>query len=84
MNNAGINYQDIIDFELSKIAELNPSVHFLMANPNTESTNDKVLVKTPLLVVEVTDDIRKIHKQERGGILRADGKEWLVIGTLGY
>lgn len=84
MKNEGINYQEIIDFELAEIMKLNPTVHYLMTNPNNVSTNDKILVKTPLLVVEFTDEVKKIHKESRGGIIRADGKDWLVIGTLGY
>ena len=84
MENAGIKFQDIVDFELSDIAALNPEVHYLMINPLENSTNDRVLVRTPLLVVEATEDIKKIHKEDRGGIIRANGKEWLVIGMMGY
>jgi hypothetical protein len=84
MENAGIKFQDIIDFELADIAALNPEVHYLMINPLENSTNDRVLVRTPLLVVEATEDVKKIHKDDRGGIIRANGKEWLVIGMMGY
>lgn len=84
MKNAGIKYQDIIDFELAQIAALNPTVHYLMPNPNIESTNDKVFVQNPILVVEATEEIKAIHKEERGSYLRADGKDYLVIGVLGY
>ena len=84
MENAGIKYQDIIDFELAQIAALNPTVHYLMPNPNIESTNDKVFIQNPILVVEATEEIKAIHKEERGSYLRADGKDYLVIGVLGY
>lgn len=84
MDNAGINYQDIIDFELAEIAKLNPVVHYMMATAEENATNDRVLVRTPLLVVEATDAVKAIHKEDRGGIIRANGKDWLVIGMLGY
>lgn len=84
MENAGIKFQDIIDFELADIAALNPEVYYLMINPLENSTNDRVLIRTPLLVVEATEDVKKIHKDDRGGIIRANSKEWLVIGMMGY
>lgn len=87
MDNAGIKFQEIIDYELSEIAKLNPTVHYMMTvvpDAKNDATNDRVLVRTPLLVVEATDTIKKLHKEERGGIIKANGKEWLVIGMLGY
>lgn len=84
IDNAKINFQEIIDYELGAISKLNPEIHYLMINPQSNSTNDIVLKNTPLLVVEVNDKIRKIHKEKRGGIINVKGKDYLVIGMLGY
>lgn len=79
----GIDYQFIIDNELHLIAKLNPKIHFLTVNPKDNATHDNYLQNYALSVVEYTSEIERIHKKERGGILEANGKKWLVIGIIG-
>lgn len=84
MNNAGIKLQDIIDYELADIAKLNPVVHYMRVNPSGEATNDGVHKRHAFLVVEATDKVKKLHQEERGGIVKANDKDWLIIGAMGY
>lgn len=84
MDAAGINYQEIIDNELSDIWALDPDINFLMVNPQDNATNDKSMNDHVLLVVEYTPEVANIHKESRGGVLNANGKRWLVVGTLGF
>ena len=82
-DSANINYQEVIDNELNAISKLDPDVRILKVNPKYNETNDAVMQDIYMLVVEYTDDIAKIHKGA-DSIISADGKKWLVIGSLGY
>lgn len=84
LDNAGINFQEVIDNELNAILKVNPKVQFLMVNPQENATNDQDMNDHVLEVVEYTPAVAKIHKEDKGGILNANGKRWLVIGTLGF
>lgn len=84
LDNAGINFQEVIDNELHAILKVNPKVQFLMVNPQENATNDQDMNDHVLEVVEYTPEVAKIHKEDKGGILNANGKRWLVIGTLGF
>lgn len=72
-----IKIQEIVDYELAKIFENNPDVkvHFMMTPVNTNAQG------IPFLVVEYTSEVEKIHKKERGGVITAKGKRWLIIGN---
>ena len=84
MDNAGINYQEIIDNELYSILAVNPNIQFLLVNPQDNATNDVDMNDHVLEVVEYTSQVAKIHNESNGGVLTANGKRWLVIGTLGF
>lgn len=81
---AGIKLQEIIDNELHAILSKNPKIHFLMVNPNGLATHDDHMQDHVLEVVEYTSDIAKIHNDSYGGVVEANGKKWLIIGTLGF
>lgn len=84
MDSAGINYQEIIDNELHSILEANPKIQFLLVNPQDNATNDADMNDHVLEVVEYTPQVAKVHKESNGGVVTANGKRWLVIGTLGF
>ena len=78
--------QGIIDNELSEIAALDPDVKFMMLTKGTKSgypASSKIL-NVVFQVVEYTDDIKKIHKESRGGVITSEGTKYLVIGTTGF
>lgn len=79
---ANIKYQEVIDNELNAISKLNPDVRILRVNSKDNATNDIVMKDINILVVEYTDDIAKIHKNN-DSIISANGKKWLVIGGIG-
>lgn len=84
MESAGIKLQDIIDEELREIIELDPDVYPLFVKFEKNATNDDAMSDFPLLVVEYTSDIANIHNNKNGGVLTSGGKQYLVIGTLGF
>lgn len=84
MDSAGINYQEIIDNELHSILEANSKIQFLLVNPQDNATNDADMNDHVLEVVEYTPQVAKVHKESNGGVITANGKRWLVIGTLGF
>lgn len=84
LESAGIKLQDIIDEELGDIAKLNPDIYPLFVKVERNATNDHAMADFPLLVVEYTDEIASIHNDKNGGILTSEGKQYLVIGTLGF
>lgn len=81
-DSANIKYQEVIDNELSRIAELDPDVRILRVAPRNNATNDMVMRDVYPLVVEYTEDVAKIHKGE-DSIVEANNQKWLVIGALG-
>lgn len=84
MESAGIKLQDIIDEELGEIAKLDKEVYPLFVKVERNATNDDAMADFPLLVVEYTNDVASIHNDKNGGILTSEGKQYLVIGTLGF
>lgn len=82
--NAGIKLQEIVDTEVGDIMKTKPEVHLLYVNPKTTATDDACFSDTAMLAVEYTDKISKIHNNDRGGIITANGKQYLIIGTLGF
>lgn len=84
LDSAGINYQEIIDNELHSILAVNPKIQFLLVNPQDNATNDVDMNDHVLEVVEYTPQVAKVHKESNGGVISANGKRWLVVGTLGF
>lgn len=82
--NAGIKLQEIVDTEVGDIMKTKPEVHLLYVNPKTTATDDACFSDTAMLAVEYTDKISKIHNNDRGGVITANGKQYLIIGTLGF
>lgn len=83
-DSAGIQYQEIIDNELHDILEVNPKIQFLVVNSQENATDDKTMNDEVLLVVEYNSEVADIHNESYGGVLQANGKRWLVIGSLGF
>ena len=84
MESAGIKLQDIIDTELSDIMKLNPDVFPMFVKYDRNATNDDAMVDFALLTVEYTQDVAGIHNDKNGGVITSDGKQYLVVGTLGF
>lgn len=82
--NAGIKLQEIVDTEVGDIMKTKPEVHLLYVNPKTTATDDACFSDSAMLAVEYTDKISKIHNNDRGGVITANGKQYLIIGTLGF
>lgn len=84
-NRKGIKYQDIIDYELGKIYHDNPDipVYFMRLRPTNDPETSQ-LGNLVLNVIEYTPDVRKHHQNDRGGVITANRKQYLIIGTAGY
>lgn len=82
--NAGIKLQEIVDTEVGDIMKTKPEVHLLYVNPKTNATDDACFSDTAMLAVEYTEKISKIHNNDRGGVITANGKQYLIIGILGF
>lgn len=83
IESAGIKLQEIIDNELAPIMKMNAKVQFMMVIPNENATHDDHMKDNIFEVVEYTPEVAKIHKDERGGVINANGKRWLIIGVVG-
>lgn len=81
---AGIQLQEIIDNELSDIQKTDPKVYPLYVRNTNNATNDSAMKNFVLLAVEYTNDIDRIHKKERGGVITSNDKQYLIIGTAGF
>lgn len=77
LDSLGSNYQDVIDHELTRILKANPKVQLMM-------TWDKDADDEIFEVVEYTDKVKKIHSEDKGGIIQSNGKRYLIISRLGY
>ncbi|MBQ9391934.1 MAG: hypothetical protein IJU02_07065 [Lachnospiraceae bacterium] len=82
--NAGIKLYEVIDLELKNIIKANPKIEFLFINPQKNATDDAALDDFAMLVVEYTNAVERVHKEERGGVVMANGKRYLIIGTAGF
>lgn len=91
LDSLGARVQDIIDTELNDIIEAlkdegeTPKIQFLIVNENGKATQDDKLGNVVFNVIEYTDEVKRIHNKDLGGVIKAqDGKEYLIVGTLGY
>ena len=90
MDAAGIKLQNIIDQELGKILRRNPNakVKFMSVRPESNATNDSVMQKHLMLVLDYDNNINKgitaIHNDMNGGVIESNGKKYLVIGVAGF
>ena len=90
MDAAGIKLQNIIDQELGKILRRNPNakVKFMSVRPESNATNDSVMQKHLMLVLDYDNNINKgitaIHNDMNGGVIESNGKKYLVIGVTGF
>lgn len=84
LEDAGIKLQDIIDTELGDIMKLNPDVFPLFVKVEKNATNDDAMSDFPLLAVEYTPQISRIHNDRNGGVVTSNGKQYLIVGTLGF
>lgn len=90
MKNAGIHLQNIIDEELGQILQRNPhaKVKFMAVNPDGKGTDDSAMQSHLMLVLDYDDSTNKgitsIHNSDNGGIITANGRKYLVIGTAGW
>ena len=90
----GIRLQDIIDEELAPIFMEKPDtpIKFMAVNwiSKEHSPSDKQLSTTCFLVIDYDANVRNIHsdgkngRKNNGGVLTVQGKEYLVIGTMGW
>jgi hypothetical protein len=90
MDATGIKLQNIIDQELGKILRRNPNakVKFMSVRPESNATNDNVMQKHLMLVLDYDNSINKgitaIHNDKNGGVIESNGKKYLVIGVAGF
>ena len=81
---ANIKLQKIIDNELKDILKANNKLETLFINPLDNATDDAALRNFALLCVEYTDGVKKVHNDNNGGVVTANGKQYLIVGTLGF
>lgn len=90
MDAAGIKLQNIIDQELGKILRRNPNakVKFMSVRPESNATNDNVMQKHLMLVLDydnsINTGITAIHNDKNDGVIESNGKKYLVIGVAGF
>lgn len=84
LDTAGIKLQDIIDTELNDIMQLNPEVYPMFVKVENNATDDAAMGSFALLTVEYTPEVAKVHIKDNGGVITSNGKQYLVIGTLGF
>ena len=81
---ANIKLQEIIDNELKDVVKANNKLEVLYVNPQANVTDDAALNDFSLLAVEYTDAVKKVHNEDRGGVITANGKQYLIVGTMGF
>ena len=81
---ANIKLQEIIDNEFKDIVKANNKLEILYVNPQANATDDAALNDFSLLAVEYTDAVKKVHNEDRGGVITANGKQYLIVGTMGF
>lgn len=81
---ANIKLQEIIDNELKDIVKANNKLEVLYVNPQANATDDAVLNDFSLLCVEYTDAVKRVHNEDRGGVITSNGKQYLIVGTMGF
>lgn len=79
-----IKLQEIVDNELKDIVKANNKLDVLYVNPQANATDDAALNDFSLLAVEYTDTVKKVHNEDRGGVITANGKQYLIVGTMGF
>lgn len=81
---ANIKLQEIVDNELKDIVKANNKLEVLYVNPQDNATDDATFWDFSLLCVEYTDAVKKVHNEDRGGVITANGKQYLIVGTMGF
>lgn len=81
---ANIKLQEIIDNELKDIVKANNKLEVLYVNPQANATDDAALNDFSLLCVEYTDAVKRVHNEDRGGVITSNGKQYLIVGTMGF
>ena len=81
---ANIKLQEIIDNEFKDIIKANNKLEILYVNPQANAIDDAALNDFSLLAVEYTDAVKKVHNEDRGGVITANGKQYLIVGTIGF
>lgn len=81
---ANIKLQEIIDNELKDIVKANNKLEILYVNPQANATDDAALNDFSLLCVEYTDAVKRVHSEDRGGVITSNGKQYLIVGTMGF
>lgn len=81
---ANIKLQEIIDNELKDVVKANNKLEILYVNPQANATDDAALNDFSLLAVEYTDAVKKVHNEDRGGVITANSKQYLIVGTMGF
>lgn len=93
LDSLGIKLDDIITEELAPIFMERPDtpIKFMAVNYVTEnSPGDARLNDVCFLVIDYDDNVRRIHsdgkngRKDNGGIITAQNKQYLIIGTMGY
>ena len=90
MDARGVKLQNIIDQELGEIIKRNPhaKVKFMCVKPEHNATNDIYMQSHLMLVLDYDSNINKgitsIHNDDNGGVIESEGKEYLIVGTVGY
>lgn len=90
MKAEGIHLQNIIDTELGLILKRNPKAKFKFMSVRSvyNATNDNNMRSHLLLVLDYDNSINKgiksIHNNANGGVIKTNGKEYLVVGVVGY
>jgi len=80
----GTKLQEIIDEEFGRMITDNPDLEIKFMMMKQDNTNNP-LQKVIFNVVELTPALRqKYHNESRGGVIQANGKSWLLVGTTGF
>lgn len=78
----GTNLQAIISDELWYVINDNPDtpIRFVKYNNSQIAGIDSVIFNA----IEYTDNVRKYHDENNGGVVTIGDRQYLIVGTLGY
>lgn len=83
----GLKLQNIMDHELHKFIKAKPNLKVYPMKLNLRFDGqklDKSLIGHTFLVIDYDADIAKLHNAENGGVMKFNGKEYLIVGVYGY
>lgn len=65
--------QAIVDHEVNAIKNLDIPIRFMQVHSRKNAQRDNRMEDYTMLVVPYNEKVKRIHKEERGGVIEANG-----------